>query len=183
MEFPSNPGLEALIGRVCLVFARVEQEAGHVVTSAHGDWGAAMSTDYLSFSSSSGLLLDWLKAVGVAYPEVEDEAKDLGASLRELKTRRDEWAHSAAIVDLFLMMREQDRSSMSPSDLESKKLLNGRKMGHIDAPSKADVNEFSARASDVGDAASALGARLAQLSDRRIRPVRAPRKSRPRLER
>ena len=35
MNFGSDPDLEAMIGRVCLVFARVEQEAGHLLASAN----------------------------------------------------------------------------------------------------------------------------------------------------
>ncbi|TWP33192.1 hypothetical protein [Leekyejoonella antrihumi] len=64
MEFGSNPKLEAQIGRVCLVFARVEQEAGHVVQAADGNWDLAGSGDYLAYSSASAPLLGWLKDVG-----------------------------------------------------------------------------------------------------------------------
>jgi hypothetical protein len=177
VNFSNDPELEALVGRVCLTFARVEQEVGHVVMAAHGDWDVAMSTDYLDFSSSSGLLFKWLKNIGKAYPEVKDDTKSLAENLAALKAQRDEWAHSAQIVDLWLMMAEQGRSSMSDRDVEWGKLLNAKKRGHTDAPSKANVDDFTARASDAGDAASVLATTLAVLiDDVGVREVRDPRK-------
>lgn len=104
------------------------------MASAHGNWDVAMSTDYLDFSSRSGALLDWLKDVGKAHPEVEGDANKLWVELAALKKRRDEWAHSAAIVDLFLVMKEQRRSSMTDRHVEHGRLLNGKRPGHIDAP-------------------------------------------------
>lgn len=146
--------------------------------AAHGDWGVAMSTDYLEFSSNSGLLFKWLKAVGQAYPEVKDDTKVLAENLGALKARRDEWAHSAQIVDLWLMLAEQGRSSMSDGDVGRGRLLNAKKAGHSDAPSRTEVEEFTVRASDVGDAASALATALAVLvDDTGVRAVRDLRKS------
>ncbi|GAA4755607.1 hypothetical protein GCM10023350_46400 [Nocardioides endophyticus] len=179
MQFSEDPELEGLIGRVCHVYARVELEAGHVVMAAHGNWGVAMSTDYLTFSSNSGVLTDWLKNVGRAYTEVKSDARDLCVGLRSLKARRDVWAHSAAIMDLWLVMREQGWSSMSDSDHPSGKLLNAKTPGHVDAPSKADVDAFSAEASDVGDVATSLAASLARLADPEPRTVRDPTARRP----
>jgi hypothetical protein len=105
VKFSDDPNVEALVGKVCLVFARVEHEGGHVVMAADGNWDLAMSADYLDYSSSSGLLLDWLKEVGRAYPEVKSDLSRLRSGLRELKKQRDEWAHSAAVIDLWLMRR------------------------------------------------------------------------------
>ena len=174
MKFPSDPDLEGLVGRVCLIFARVEQEAGHAVAAAHGHWGEAVSTDYLDYSASSGRLLDWLKVVAKAYPEVNDKAKTLTDSLRALKKERDAWAHSAAIIDMFLMMKEQGKTKFTDSDIERGKLLNAKSQGHINAPTQADVDGFERRASEVGDLASALGNELAQIYDSQPREVRVP---------
>jgi hypothetical protein len=182
MESSRDRELEALIGRVCLIFARVEHEAGHVVASANGGWGQ-MSTEYLSMSSNSRLLLDWLKNVGEAYPEVKDDVDRLSTNLRALKALRDEWAHSAAVVDLFLMMREQDLSSTTSGYIDLGKLLNAKKAGHVKAPTAADVEEFTARASELGDDASALGIELAKLADHGVRSVKTPRKARSRAAR
>ena|GEM_PF-4151576 len=179
MKFSSDPELEALIGRVCLVYARVEQEVGHVVSAAHGTWGEAMATDYLEYSSQSPLLLDWLKAVGRTYPEVSTDAEQLRVGLLGLKAQRDRWAHSSDLTDLFLLMKERGLSSMSDSDVEPGRLLNGKTSGHIDPPSKANVDNFVARASEVGDAATALASRVAALADDGIRSVPNPRKERP----
>lgn len=178
MEFASNPTLEALIGRVCLVFARVEQAAGHVVASAHGEWALAASAHYLNLSSNSGLLLDWLKAVGVAYPEAKDDLSALRKDLRALKAQRDQWAHSADVVDLFLTMRERGLTAMSARDVKTGKLLNGRAEGHVAAPTAGDADNFVARASDAGDAASDLAIKLAKLADSGVRQIDAPKGSR-----
>lgn len=183
MEFARDAELEALIGRVCLVFARVEQAAGHVVASADGEWDAAMNDHYLALSSDSGLLLDWLKAVGNAYPEVKEDLSGLRSDLRALKARRDEWAHSADVVDLYLLMKEQGLTTMSARELRPGQLLNGKARGHIDAPTEADLGEFISRASDVGDAASSLALELAKIADHGVRPVKAPRRASPRPRR
>lgn len=175
MRFSDDPELEALVGKVCLVFARVEQEGGHVVMAADGNWDLAMSTDYLDYSSNSRLLLDWLKEVGRAYPEVNDDLSKLGTDLRALKRQRDEWAHSAAVIDSWLMMKEKGLKSMSDREVDFGKLLNGKQAGHVDAPTPADVDAFVKRASDVGDAASSIARRLAELADACVRPLRNPR--------
>lgn len=175
MKFSDDPKLEVLIGKVCLVFARVEQEGGHVVMAADGDWDLVMSANYLDYSSNSGLLLDWLKEVGRAYPEVKEDLTMLRTDLRELKNQRDEWAHSAAVIDLWLMMKEKGLNSMTDRDIEHGKLLNGRQAGHISAPTEGDVQAFVMRASDVGDAATSLARRLAELADDGVRPVKDPR--------
>lgn len=174
MEFGSNPRLEARIGRVCLVFARVEQEAGRVVQAADGNWDLAGSGDYLDYSSASGALLDWLKDVGKAYPEVQDNVLELCQELRDLRSSRNEWAHSAAVVDAFLLMKEQGATSMSfPAPGMLGKLLNSKKAAHSDLPTDSDVDAFCARASDVGDVAQAIALRIAQLvADTGIRTVR-----------
>ncbi len=176
MQFANNPTLEALVGRVCLVFAQVEQEAGHLVASTQGDWSEVMSTGYLEFSADSGLLLDWLKNVGSAYPEIKDGVTALRTNLRELKTKRDTWAHSAAIIDLFLLMKERGVTSMSDNEVGPGQLLNSRQPGHIPPPNQADVDRFCVRASEVGDAASALAVRVAMLAQETIRPVALPRR-------
>lgn len=176
MQFANNPPLEALVGRVCLVFAQVEHEAGRVVASSQGDWSEGMSTGYLEFSADSGLLLDWLKNVGFAYPEVKDGVVALRTDLRELKTKRDTWAHSAAIIDLFLLMKERGVTSMSDNEVGPGQLLSSRKAGHIPPPNQADVDRFCVRASEVGDAASALAVRVAMLSQETVRPVSLPRR-------
>lgn len=166
MQFGSNPDLEARIGRVCLVFARVEQEAGHVVQAADGNWELAGSTAYLEYSSMSGALLDRLKDVGKAYPEVHADATNLCEGLRALKRDRDEWAHSAAVVDLFLLMRETGMTSLSaPPTGGLGALLNSRKAKHSDPPTDLEVEAFCSKASEVGDAARALSLSLAQLVD------------------
>lgn len=176
MKFSNDPELEALVGRVCLIFARVEQEVGHVVMAARGDWGAVMSADYLNFSSNSGLLFKWLRNIGETYTEVAADTKLLAENLGGLKALRDEWAHSSHIVDLWLMMSEQGRTSMTNRSIERGKLLNAKKAGHTDAPSRAMVDDFTARASDVGDAATALATALAMLiDDGGVREVPDPR--------
>lgn len=176
MEFGSDPKLEAQIGRVCLIFARVEQEAGHVVQAADGNWGLAGCRDYLAYSGTSGKLLDWLKDVGKAYPEVQGNVAKLCQDLRTLKRDRDEWAHSAAVIDAFLLMKEQGTKSMNfPTQSTLAKLLNSKKAGHTDPPTAADVEAFSARASDVGDFAQALAVKIARLiEDSGLRRVREP---------
>lgn len=176
MEFGSNPKLEAQIGRACLIFARVEQEAGHVVQAADGNWDLAGSRDYLGYSSASGPLLDWLKDVGKAYPEVQGDVTKLCQELRTLKRNRDEWAHSAAVVDAFLLMNEQGTTSMNfPAQDRLGKLLNSKQAGHSDLPTDSDVDVFSATASDVGEAAQALAVRIARLvDDSGVRTVREP---------
>lgn len=82
MQFGSSPELEARIGRVCVVLACIEQEAGHVVQAADGNWDVAGSTAYLAYSSASGALLDWLKDVGKAYPEVRADVTKICGGLR-----------------------------------------------------------------------------------------------------
>jgi hypothetical protein len=176
MQFGSSPKLEARIGRVCLVFARVEQEAGHVVQAAHGNWDVAGSRDYLDYSSASGALLDWLKDVGKAYPEVQVDVAKLCQGLRALKSDRDEWAHSAAVVDPFLLMKETGVTSLTfPGADILGKLLNSKKARHSDLPAESDVDTFCARASDVGDAAQAIAIAIAQLvAEQGMRTVRNP---------
>lgn len=176
MQFGSSPELAARIGRVCLVFARVEQEAGHVVQAADGDWDLAGSTAYLQYSSVSGALLDWLKDVGKAYPEVQVDVTKLRDGLRALKRDRDEWAHSAAIVDLFLLMHERQATSLgSPAAGSLGGLLNSKKAKHSDPPTESDVDRFCARASEVGDAAQALALAVAQLvAEKGVRTLRKP---------
>lgn len=176
MEFGSNLKLEAQIGRVCLVFARVEQEAGHVVQAAHGNWGLAGSRDYLEYSSASGPLLGWLRDVGKAYPEVQGDVTKLCQELRALKRSRDQWAHSAAVVDTFLLMKERGTKSMDfPAPDMLGKLLNSKKAGHSDLPTDSDVDAFYATASDVGEAAQLLAVRIARLvDDSGVRTVREP---------
>lgn len=176
MEFGSNPKLEAQIGRVCLVFARVEQEAGHVVQAADGKWDLAGSRDYLDYSSASGPLFDRLQDVGKAYPEVQGHVTKLCQELRTLKKNRDEWAHSAAVIDAFLLMDEQGMASMDfPAPDMLGKLLNSKKAGHSDLPTDSDVDAFSATASGVGDAAQALAVRIARLvDDSGVRTVHEP---------
>lgn len=176
MQFGSSPELEARIGRVCLVFARVEQEAGYVVQAADGNWGLAGSTAYLEYSSVSGALLDRLKDIGKAYPEVQGEVTELRDGLRALKHDRDEWAHSAAIVDPFLMMRERQVASMRlPAAGTLEQLLNSKTAKHLDPPTGSDVDAFCARASEVGDAAQALARVVAQLVEEKgERTVRKP---------
>lgn len=176
MQFGSSPELEARIGRVCLVFARVEQEAGHVVQAADGNWDLAGSTAYLKHSSVSGALLDRLKDVGKAYPEVQADVTKLCDGLRALKRDRDEWAHSAAIVDLFLLMHERGVTSQSfPAAGSLGKLLNSKKAKHSDPPTDSDVDAFCARASEVGDAAQALDLAVAQLvAGQGVRTMRKP---------
>jgi len=175
VKFSDDPKLEALIGKVCLVFARVEQEVGHVVMAADGNWDLAMTTDYLDYSSNSRLLLDWLTEVGRAYPEVNDDLRRLRTDLGRLKDQRDEWAHSAAVIDLWMMMKEKGLTSMTDRDVEHGKLLNGRQAGHINAPTNAEVDAFVERASDVGDAATGIARRLAELASEGVRSVKDPR--------
>jgi hypothetical protein len=175
VQFSDDPTLEALIGKVCLVFARVEQEAGHAVMAAHGNWGVAMSTDYLDYSANSGRLLDWLKSIAKAYPEARSDASALVCDLRALKNQRDQWAHSAAVIDLWLMMREKGLTSMTDRDVDRGRLLNGKQAGHINAPTQTDVEAYIAWASDVGDAAMALARKLDGLAESGIRPVDVPR--------
>lgn len=175
MQFSDDPKLEALIGKVCLVFARVEQEAGHVVMAADGNWGVAMSADYLEYSANSGRLIEWLKAIAKAYPEVSSEVQALVSDLRDLKNQRDQWAHSAAVIDLWLMMSEKGLTSMTDRDVERGKLLNGKLAGHINAPTSTDVEAFIARASTVGDAAAAIAQTAAALAQDGIRSVGVPR--------
>lgn len=174
MKFSDDARLEALVGKVCLVFARVEQESGHVVMAAEGNWDMAMSTDYLDYSSNSGLLLDWLKEVGRAYPEVNEDIGLLRTGLKELKKQRDAWAHSAAVIDLWLMMKEKGLTTMSDGDVEHGRLLNGRSGGHIDAPNEVAVDRFIQRASDIGDTATDISRRVAELVDYGVRPLRDP---------
>jgi hypothetical protein len=166
--------LEARIGQVCLIFARVEQEAGHVVQAADGDWDLAGSTAYLEYSSVSGALLDSLKEVAKDYPETSDAVASVCDGLRALKRVRDELAHSAAIVDLFLWMRERGLTSLdSPGEGSVPMLLNAKRGGHAETPTDSDVDAFRARASDVGDAAQALGLAVAQAVDAKgVRPGR-----------
>jgi len=168
--------LEALIGKVCLVFAHVEQAAGYAVMAAHGNWGVAMSAEYLHYSANSGRLLDWPKSMAKAYPEVSSDVQDLTSDLRDLKNQRDEWAHSSAVIDPWLMMKEKVLTSISDRDIEHGKLLSGKRAGHINAPTNAEVDAFVERASDVGDAAMDLARRLAELADRGVRLVGDPRK-------
>lgn len=177
MQFASSPELEARIGRVCLVFARIEQEVGHVIQAAEGKWDTAGSTDYLEHSAVSGALLGLLDDVGKAYPEAQDDVAKLGDGLRTLKRKRDEWAHSAAIVDLFLMMRERQMTSFrGPAAGNAEKLLNSRQARHSDPPSGSDVDAFCAKASEVGDAAQAVALSIAQLvAEEGPRTVRKPR--------
>jgi len=176
MKFGSNLKLEAQIGRVCLVFARVEQEAGHVVQAADGNWGLAGSRDYLDYSAASGPLLDWLKDVGKAYPEVQGDVTRLSQELRALKRNRDQWAHSAAVIDAFLLMNEQGTTSMSfPAPDMLGKLLNSKMAGHSDLPTDSDMAAYYATASDVGEAAQALAVTIARLvDDSGVRTVRKP---------
>jgi len=143
--------------------------------SANGNWGLAMTTDYLDYSSSSGLLLDWLKEVGRAYPEVNDDLRRLRTDLRKLKGQRGGWAHSAAVIDLWLMMKEKGLTSMTDREVEHGKLLNGRQAGHINAPTNAEVDAFVERASDVSDAATDIARRLDELADEGVRSVKDPR--------
>lgn len=175
MQFSDDPKLEALIGKVCLVFARVEQEAGHAVMAAHGNWGVAMSTDYLDYSANSGRLLDWLKSVAKAYPEASSDVEAVVSDLRGLKNQRDQWAHSAAVIDLWLMMREKGLTSMTDRDVGRGRLLNGKQASHINAPTQTDLEAYIARASDVGDAAMALARKLDGLAESGTRPVGVPR--------
>jgi hypothetical protein len=174
MQFGSSLELEARIGRVCLVFARVEQEAGHVVQAADGNWDLAGSTAYLEYSSVSGALLDWLKDVSKAYPEVRADVAKLRDGLRALKRDRDEWAHSAAIVDPFLLMRESQVTSLRfAAGGSNGKLLNSKKAKHSDPPTDSDVDAFCARAAEVGDAAQAVALALARLVAKKgVRTVR-----------
>lgn len=178
MQFNSSPELEARIGRVCLVFACVEQEAGHVVQAADGNWDLAGSKAYLEYSSVSRALLGWLKDVGKAYPEVRADVTKICEGLRALKRDRDEWAHSAAVVDLGLLMCETGVTSLTfPADdsLVKPKLLNSKKKEHSDPPTDSDVDAFCARASEVGDAARALAMAVARLVEEKgVRTVREP---------
>lgn len=177
MEFGSNPKLEAQIGRVCLVFARVEQAAGHVVQAADRNWDLAGSRDYLDYSSASGPLFDRLKGVGVTYPEVQGDVANLCQMLRTLKESRDEWAHSAAVIDAFLLMNEQGVTSMDfPAPDLSGKLLNSKKARHSDFPTDSDMDSFLATASGVGDVAQALAVRIARLVDESDERTAAPRR-------
>ena len=122
----------------------------------------------------SGALLDWLKDVGKTYPEVQADVTKLCDGLRALKRDRDEWAHSAAIVDLFLLMHERGETSLSfPAAGSLGKLLNSKKARHSDPPTDSDVDDFCARASEVGDAAQALVFAVAQLvAEEGVRTVR-----------
>lgn len=164
MQFGSDRDLEARIGRVCIVYSRVEHEVGHVVQAAVGNWDLAATSDYLDASSAWGELRDWLKDVGKAHPELQPDVVRLRDGLRDLKSYRDKLAHSAAIVDGFLLMREQGKTSMSfPDPAIRGKLLNARTGKHFDPPTDADVDAFCARASDVGDAAQALALAIARL--------------------
>lgn len=174
MQFSDDPKLGALVDKVCLVFARVEQEAGHAVMAAHGTWGIAMSTDYMDYSANSGRLLDWLKSVAKSYPEASSDVPTLVADLRGLKNQRDQWAPSAAVIDLWLMMKERGLTSMTDRDVEHGKLLSGKQAGHINAPTQTDVEAYTARASDVGDAATALAHKVAALAQDGIRLVEVP---------
>ena len=125
----------------------------------------------------SGALLDWLKEVGKAYPEVQADVTKLGDVLRALKCDRDEWAHSAAIVDPFLLMHERQATSLRfPAAGSLGKLLNSKKAKHSDPPTDSDIDAFCARASDFGDAAQALALAVAQLvAEKGVRTVRKPR--------
>ncbi|MFT4215627.1 MAG: hypothetical protein QM619_00345 [Micropruina sp.] len=134
-----------------------------------------MSTDYLDYSANSGRLLGWLKSIAKAYPEVSSEVQALVSDLRGLKNQRDQWAHSAAVIDLWLMMMsERGLTSMTDRDVERGKLLNGRRPGHINAPTRFDVDAFVQRASEVGDVASGVAQKLAELADTGARPVEEP---------
>lgn len=174
MQFASNQALEALVGRVCLVFAQVEHAAGHVVASAHGDWSDATGTGYLEYSGQSGKLVRWLKNVEQAYPEAGQGITALCRDLQSLKAKRDAWAHSAPITDLFLLMKERAVESTSDHEGGPERLLNSRRLSHITPPSVADVDAFCIQASDAGDQASRLAVKIARLAELEVRDVPPP---------
>jgi hypothetical protein len=60
------------------------------------------------------------------------------------------------------------------SDVDNSKLLHGKHGGHVDAPTETDVDALVKRASDVGDTATDIARRLAELADQGVRPVRDP---------
>ncbi|TWP34291.1 hypothetical protein [Leekyejoonella antrihumi] len=75
-----------------------------------------------------------------------------------------------------MLMNEQGTTSMEfPVPDMLGKLLNSKKAGHSHLPTDSDLDAFSARASDVGEAAQALAVKIAQLVDGLgVRKVREP---------
>jgi hypothetical protein len=80
----------------------------------------------LDYSSYSGLLLGWLKGVRRAYSEVRTTSAGCSLILRALKKPRDEWAHSAAVIDAWLTMKEQGVTTVPVRDPEHGQLRKGR---------------------------------------------------------
>lgn len=147
-----------------MVFAQTEQYAGVVVSASKGHWDC-LDFCHLEYSSSSTELEKALARVGEEFPVVQPEVAELLVALRSLKSRRNAWAHSANVVDLFLTLREQGGDVLSEKDAERETILNSKKRQHIDAPSPASLEEFEADAASAVLNARELAIRVARLLD------------------
>jgi len=162
--FGDNAELERRVGRACLVFAQTDQFAGVVVSASKGHWGC-MDFCYLEHSASSAALDRRLVKVGKEFPEVQPDVDVLRLALRSLKSRRDSWAHSSNVVDLFLMLQEQGPDVLSERDAEFETILNSRKCHHIDAPSAVSLARFESEAELAVEKAKKMAVRVARLHE------------------
>lgn len=162
--FADDPELERRVGRACLVFAQTEQFAGVVVSASKGHWGC-MDFCHLEHSAVSNELVRLLVEVGKEFPAVRSDVDALRDRLHSLKSRRDKWAHSSNVVDLFLMLKEQGDDILSEREAEFETILNSKKRQHIDAPSPASLEEFEADAASAVLNARELAIRVARLLD------------------